>query len=76
VGLSSTAGSTAPGAFPEDGIWGQGKVVGTETRQRLCYFGAAFAVRLDDIRLRYSPRPFAPIARQHTLVETAAIARV
>ena len=44
--------------------------------QRLCYFGAAFAVRLDDIRLRYSPRPFAPIARQHTLVETAAIARV
>ena len=46
MGLSPTAGLTPPGAFPEDGIWGQGKAVGTKTLPTALLFAASFVVRL------------------------------
>ena len=65
MGLSPTTGSKAPGAFPEDGIWGQRKVVGTETPPTALLFWceASRQSRQQSLRLTAllcEPLPYAP----------------
>ena len=52
VGLSPTAGSKALVPSRKTAYGDKAKSLAPRTRQRLCYFGAAFAVRRDNFRLQ------------------------